>query len=135
MIPVKRTNTLVTIFGGLAVLGQIPELVTRAGINMPLVWNSITPWLSLCGIVFGALAFWAARGADQSSTQAQVDAATKEKEAQAAVAQANATTVAPTQIEIVHSIAVPEDDPALATKATAAAELAKLRAELAAKQR
>ena len=101
----KRTNRLVTIFGGLAVLGGIPEGVTRAGFKMPLVWNSITPWLSLCGVVFTALAFWAAKGADTHSNQAQITAASAAAEAEIQVKTADAA-VPIEKVEVVKPPAV-----------------------------
>lgn len=123
---IKRTNKLVS-YAGLAVgFGQLPELITRMGINMPLVWNDITPWLKLAGLIGTIVAFWAANGADEHPTADQVIAASKLKEAEALAAQADKQLIAPTKVEIVQT-----DEEILSSRNSAFAEISRLRQELA----
>lgn len=83
-----RTNLITTIGGGLAAIGTLPTLVTNAHLDFPLWWNHVTFPLNLAGLVGLALLGWAAKGADQHSSVAQVEASSEQKKAEVAVQKA-----------------------------------------------
>jgi len=93
-------NWVTTAGGIMAGLGTIPMLVTASHIAFPLWWNDCQFPLYLVGMLGTVLLGVAAKGADQHSTMAQIDAAAAQaKVAQAALdADAAAKPAAPAKV-------------------------------------
>ena len=80
-----KSNTLVTIAGIMAALGSVPLLVATSGVTPPLWWAKLSFPFILLGIVGTALMGWAAKGADEHSTAAEVQTATVVKEVEGTI--------------------------------------------------
>src|SRR5678816_2032269 len=87
-------NWVTTAGGVMAGLGTIPMLVTASHIAFPLWWNDCQFPLYLVGMLGTVLLGVAAKGADQHSTPAQVQAAQEQAKVSQVVADADAAAKA-----------------------------------------
>jgi hypothetical protein len=87
-----RKNWLVTVAGIMAALGSVPILVATSGVTPPAWWSSLAFPFILIGIIGTVLLGYSAKGQDEHSTSAQVQASTIENPGiqAAAVAQVKA---------------------------------------------
>jgi hypothetical protein len=85
-----RKNWMTTLGGVLAGLGTLPLLVTASHVAFPLWWNDVQFPLFLCGAAGTIIMGLAAKGQDEHSTPAQMQAAADQAAVKQAVADADA---------------------------------------------
>ena len=94
-------NWVTTLGGIMAGLGTIPMLVTASHIGFPLWWNDCQFPLYLTGFLGTVLLGLAAKGADQHSTPAQIQAADLQSKVQQVALDADAAAKPTTPSKVI----------------------------------